>query len=89
MAVEIITKEDLKNFKSELVQELKELFSAAPDTQKQWLKSPEVRKLLGISAGTLQHLRVIGTLPYTKIGGTIYYKYEEVLQMLEKNRKRK
>ncbi len=89
MAVEIITKEDLKNFKNELVQELKELFSTAPDQQKEWLKSPEVRKLLKISPGTLQHLRVVGTLPYTKIGGTMYYKYEDVMQMLEKNKKRK
>ncbi|HVD99966.1 MAG TPA: helix-turn-helix domain-containing protein [Cytophagaceae bacterium] len=89
MAVEIITKEDLKNFKNELVQELKELFSTTPDPQKQWIKSSEVRKLLGISPGTLQHLRVVGTLPYTKIGGTMYYKYEDVMQMLEKNKKRK
>ena len=87
MAVEIITKEDLRIFKSELVNELKELFTITSDQKKQWLKSQEVRKLLGISAGTLQHLRVIGTLPYTKIGGTLYYKHEEVIQMLEKNKR--
>ncbi len=89
MAVEIITKEDLKIFKSELLSELKEIFGTTSNQQKQWLKSQEVRKLLGISPGTLQHLRVIGTLPYTKIGGTLYYKYEEVIQMLEQNKKRK
>ena len=88
MAVEIITKEDLKIFKTELISELKEIFTSASSQKKQWLKSQEVRKLLGISAGTLQHLRVIGTLPYTKIGGTLYYKYEEVIQMLEQNKKR-
>lgn len=89
MAVEIITKEDLKNFKTELMNELKELFSSSSDKQKPWLKSQEVRKLLAISPGTLQHLRIIGTLPYTKIGGTLYYKHEDVIEMLEKNRKRK
>jgi hypothetical protein len=89
MAVEIITKEDLKNFKTELLNELKELFSTTSDQQKPWLKSQEVRKLLAISPGTLQHLRIIGTLPYTKIGGTLYYKHEDVIQMLEKNKKRK
>jgi len=88
MAVEIITKEDLKIFRIELVSELKELFSSVSEQKKQWLKSQEVRKLLSISAGTLQHLRVIGTLPYTKIGGTLYYKYEEVMEMLEQNKKR-
>lgn len=89
MAVEIITKEDLKNFKTELLNELKELFSNTSDQQKPWLKSQEVRKLLAISPGTLQHLRIIGTLPYTKIGGTLYYKHEDVIHMLEKNKKRK
>ncbi|WP_018343989.1 helix-turn-helix domain-containing protein [Cytophaga aurantiaca] len=89
MAVEIITKEDLKNFKTELLNELKELFSITSNQQKPWLKSQEVRKLLAISPGTLQHLRIIGTLPYTKIGGTLYYKHEDVIQMLEKNKKRK
>lgn len=87
MAVEIITKEDLKNFKSELLSEIKRIIDRAPE-QKQWLKSTEVRQLLGISPGTLQHLRVIGTLPYTKIGGTMFYSYEDVKQMLEKNKKR-
>lgn len=87
MAVEIITKEDLKNFKSELLSEIKRIIDGAPE-QKQWLKSTEVRQLLGISPGTLQHLRVIGTLPYTKIGGTMFYSYEDVKQMLEKNKKR-
>jgi len=87
MAVEIITKEDLKIFKNELVNELKELFASTTDQKKQWLKSQEVRKLLGISPGTLQHLRVIGTLPYTKIGGTLYYKHEDVIQMFEQNKK--
>ena len=89
MPAQIITTDDLREFNTELIQELKELFSTVPDQKKQWLKSPEVMKLLDISPGTLQHLRVTGILPYTKIGGTVYYKYEEVLQMLEKNKKRK
>jgi hypothetical protein len=36
---------------------------------KQWLKSVDVRKMLNISPGTLQNLRINGTLRYTKIGG--------------------
>lgn len=50
---------------------------------KEWLKSYEVRKLLGISAGTLQNLRLNGTLPYTKIGGLMYYRYEEIRKLME------
>jgi hypothetical protein len=66
MAAQIITTEDLYIFKQELLQELKDLIISLPNQQKKWLKSPEVRKMLGISPGTLQNLRVNGTLPYTK-----------------------
>jgi hypothetical protein len=48
--------------------------------EKQWLKSGEVRKLLQISPGTLQHLRDTGQLPFTKPGGIIYYEYNTNLQ---------
>ena len=50
---------------------------------KEWLKSYEVRKLLGISEGTLQNLRLNGTLPYTQIGGLMYYRYEEIRKLME------
>ena len=51
---------------------------------KQWLKSAEVRELLKISPGTLQNLRINGTLKYKRIGGIIYYNYEGIVKMLEK-----
>ena len=89
MALEIITREELDKFKSELINELTQIFNTAKRTQKEWLKSPEVRDMLNISPGTLQHLRVTGILPYTKIGGTIYYKYNDVLNMLEENKQQK
>jgi hypothetical protein len=87
MAAQIITTEDLYVFKQELLQELKELITSLPTQQKKWLKSPEVRKMLGISPGTLQNLRINGTLPYTKMGGIIYYAYEDILKVIEKNQK--
>lgn len=87
MAVEIVTKDDLHNLKSELVQEIKSLLeSQAPAGNKRYLKSPEVRKMLKISPGTLQNLRINGTLPYTKVGGVIYYDYEDILQVMKENR---
>ena len=85
MAAQIITTEDLYVFKLELLQELKELIASLPTAPKKWLKSPEVRKILGISPGTLQNLRVNGTLPYTKVGGVIYYAYEDLTKVMEKN----
>src|SRR5580692_677948 len=83
--IEILTKEDLRNFKSELLQEIKALLQPQGQGQnKKWLKSQEVRKMLNISPGTLQNLRINGTLRYTKIGSMLYYKLEDINTLLEK-----
>ena len=84
MVVEIITREDLNEFRSLLLNDLKEIIQSNPQKTKQWLKSNEVRKLLNISPSTLQNLRINGTLSYTKIGGINYYKYDDIVKMLEK-----
>ncbi len=87
MSATIITTEDLYEFKLELLDDIKELLNnQSGQITKKWLKSPEVRELLGISPGTLQNLRINGTLPYTKVGGILYYDYQEIMQVLEKNR---
>lgn len=84
MSVEIITKEDLILFKSELLSEISQLLKPLNQSpSKQWLKSAEVRKILNISPGTLQNLRINGTLRYTKIGGTMYYKSADIVSLLE------
>lgn len=87
MAATTITTDDLREFRMELLDDIKELLSNQSSTiSKRWLKSPEVRKLLGISPGTLQNLRINGTLPYTKVGGVLYYDYEEIMTVMEENR---
>nr|WP_298655842.1 helix-turn-helix domain-containing protein [uncultured Flavobacterium sp.] len=84
MAVQIITIEDLNEFRSLLLNDLKEIINSKPQQSKQWLKSNEVRKLLNISPGTLQNLRINGTLTYTKIGGIIFYNYDDINKMLHR-----
>ncbi|WP_282038194.1 helix-turn-helix domain-containing protein [Saccharicrinis aurantiacus] len=87
MALEVITTDDLREFKIELLDEIQKLLKRYPSaTDKKWLKSYEVKELLNISPGTLQHLRVSGVLPYTKIGGTIYYDHSEILKILDDNK---
>lgn len=87
MGATIITTEDLYEFKLELLDEIKQLLqNHNGQSSKKWLKSNQVRKLLGISAGTLQNLRINGTIPYTKIGGVLYYDYTEIMKVMEKNR---
>jgi len=76
----LLTIDDLLAFKKELLAEIKSLTKGRA-AEKKWLKSTEVRKILGISNGKLLTLRINGTLPYTKIGGVIYYDQEDIDQM--------
>ena len=87
MIANVVTMEDLERFKKELLDEIKTLLANSPPTKKQWLKSSDVREMLGISPGTLQTLRINGTLSYTKIGGTLYYEYADVVKIFEKNKR--
>ena len=83
IAIELITKEDLENLKAEMLKEIKYLIKPADSLNKKWLKSNEVRKLLNISPGTLQNLRINGTLPFTRVGSIIFYKQEDITTILE------
>ncbi|MDB5138183.1 MAG: transcriptional regulator [Mucilaginibacter sp.] len=87
MNVELITREDLREFKNELLNELKQIMQPGQGQSKKWLKSSEVRKMLNISPGTLQNLRINGTLRFTKIGSIMYYKLEDLNKVLEGNGK--
>ena len=86
MAVQIITREDLNEFRLLLLSDLKEIINSKAQSQKQWLKSSEVRKYLNISSATLQRLRINGTITYTKIGGTMYYSSTDLDKVLESNK---
>ena len=86
MAIEVITREDLNEFRTLLLSDLNAMFNSKPQQQKQWLKSSEVRKLLNISPGTLQNLRINGTLTYTKIGGIMYYDNSDIEKLLNGNK---
>lgn len=81
---QILTLGDLEDFKSDFIQEVKRIMKECVNGQpgKKWLKSAEVKKLLGISHGFLQSLRDSGVLPFTKIGGSIYYDYEDINFMM-------
>ncbi|MBD3903349.1 helix-turn-helix domain-containing protein [Chryseobacterium sp. Ch-15] len=82
MAISIITKEDLQQFKIELLEGIEILLKGKTTEQKLWLRSSEVKKLLNISSGTLQNLRINGTLSYSKIGGSLYYNYKDIQKLL-------
>jgi hypothetical protein len=79
---QMVTKRDLLNFGNALLNEIKTANVA--EQPPHWLKSSEVRKLLKISPGTLQNLSINGTLNYKRIGGIIFYKYDDIKKMLER-----
>jgi len=87
MLTDLLTTDDLQKFKKELLAGIRDLLAedSRPNNMKM-LKSAEVKKLLRISTGTLQNLRVTGVLPYTKIGGVFFYSAADIQRMLEENR---
>lgn len=87
MPTTIITSDDLREFKMELLDDIKILLAKQDNgSLKKYLKSSEVRKQLKISPGTLQNLRINGTLPYSKVGNIIFYDAEEIQKVIFENR---
>jgi hypothetical protein len=82
MNLEIITREEFNSFKQEVLEALKPVSTSQ---NKQFLRSAEMRKMLNISAGTLQNMRINGTLPYIKMGSTILYDLEKVIEIFDEN----
>jgi hypothetical protein len=84
MAVEIITREDLQNFRLQLLNDNRQVIAPKqPPAIQPWLTASDIRRLLGISYGKLQALRVAGKLRSSKIGGVHYYKHEDIQQLLQ------
>jgi hypothetical protein len=86
MNLDLLTREDFHILKRELLEEIRQLLQPHIE-RKEWLKSADVQKILNCSPGTLQNLRINGTLPFTKMGGTIYYAHCDVMHVLQTNRR--
>lgn len=91
MAAQIITLDDLEQFKWELLDLIKDQLDKKQDKKEDvkpdivWIKSHHVQRMLQISPGTLQNLRVNGTIPYSKVGGVLFYKKTDIERILEEN----
>lgn len=88
MGTQIITIDDLRIFKTELFNELRELLKPQAPIPKRWLKTYDVKEMLGLSPGTLQTMRNNGSLRYTKIGGLVFYDYDDIMKMMEAQKTR-
>jgi len=87
MPATILTVEDLADFKQELLTEIKSFLSDRTATNRKWLKTYEVRKILGLSQGSLQNLRLNGSLPFSRVGGIIYYDYDDIQKLLDDSKR--
>lgn len=84
--IQIIEEEDFRKMKAEIVEELAILLKNV-NTASKWMKSAEVREMLGgISAAKLQSLRVSGLIPGVNADGLWLYSYDDVMEFLESNK---
>ena len=86
-----ITKEDLRQFGLSLIGTIRKLIEAGKGEGSQaadpeWLKSRVVRKMLDISAGSLQNLRITGKVRFKKVLGSYYYNRSDLMQLFNEDR---
>jgi hypothetical protein len=85
-----ITKEDLQQFGALLIGTIRKMIEGGKGTEKEavqpeWLKSRAVRKMLDISPGTLQNLRITGKVRFKKVLGSYYYSKEDLMRLFNEN----
>ncbi|MBW1658859.1 helix-turn-helix domain-containing protein [Flavobacterium quisquiliarum] len=85
---EIVTKEDLQQFGLLLLDKIQDIFkekvsSCKENMEPEWLRSKSVRKLLDISAGSVQNLRVSNKIRFKKVFGSYYYNREDLQKLFD------
>lgn len=86
-----VTKQDLEDVKTAIIVELRALRglleqAEGAGVEKRWIKSYEVQAMLGISRGTLMNMRARGEIVYYRMGGLIFYCYDDVVGVMERGR---
>jgi len=81
-----ITKDDLRQFSLLIINEVRKIVLTANEAKDEtihldWLKSRSVRKLLDMSAASLQSLRVTGKVRCKKIMGSYYYNKTDLMNL--------
>ncbi len=90
MEVIVTSKKDLQRIVNASVEAatarvLSQVQQTASGGMKEWLSNKETQAFLGLSKTSLQRYRSSGRLPFSKIGGNIYYKYSDLVAVLEAN----
>lgn len=76
----------MKNNNKDLITEIKEmLYDFQNNSSKNWLRTSEAAEYLGLSETQIHTLKRNGILPFTKLGGSIYFKRQDIDEVLEAN----
>lgn len=79
---EQVTKDDLRQFSLMIIDEIRKLKpEIKKDDDVEWLKSRAAKKLLSMSAGSLQNLRIAGQVRFKKVLGSYYYNKADLLRL--------
>lgn len=81
-----ITKDDLKQFGQLLVEQFKQIIENNKNKEEgglnpEWLKSRVVRKLMNMSAASLQNLRISEKVRFKKVLGSYYYNKSDLMNL--------
>lgn len=76
MNIELVTKQDLIDFKNEILSQIAQ--SQPKHSPNKYYKSREIMELLNCSENQLRNLRIKGEIKARKIGGDWYYDYQSI-----------
>ena len=81
----MLSQTDLNLFRIELLNDIEKLLGDKRHlSSTEWLRGFEVRKILKISSGTLQNLRISGKLKPVKINGIYLYERNDIDKLLKR-----
>lgn len=86
MSVIVITEEALEYRLEKLVVDITNSIGKNDNIESRWIRSKQVKELLGISDSKLQTMRINRSLTYSQIDGTYFYDRDSIMQILEQNK---
>ena len=86
MSILVINAEDLERQLQKVVNEVKSAVTNNDSSNVRWIRSKQVKELLGISDSKLQTMRINRSITYSQIDGTYFYDKESILSLLEQNK---
>lgn len=86
MSVIVITSEELDHRLEKVVADITKTIGRNDNIESRWIRSKQVKELLGISDSKLQTMRVNRSFTYSQIDGTYFYDRDSIMQILEQNK---